>query len=66
MLKKGIDENINKYIGKRIQEIRKEKGLKQEYLAEKTGVKRPNISKSSIILSIKLKRRNRLFLFVVI
>ena len=45
MLKKGIDENINKYIGKRIQEIRKEKGLKQEYLAEKTGVKRPNISK---------------------
>lgn len=45
MLKKGIDENINKYVGKRIQEIRKEKGLKQEYLAEKTGVKRPNISK---------------------
>lgn len=45
MLKKSIDENINKYIGKRIQEIRKEKGLKQDYLAEKTGVKRPNISK---------------------
>lgn len=40
-----MDENINKYIGNRIQEIRKEKGLKQDYLAEKTGVKRPNISK---------------------
>ena len=45
MPKKYIDENINKYIGNRIQEIRKEKGLKQDYLAEKTGVKRPNISK---------------------
>ena len=45
MPKKDMAENINKYIGKRIQEIRKEKGLKQEFLAEKTGVKRPNISK---------------------
>ena len=45
MPSKNIYENINKCIGKRIQEIRKEKGLKQEYLAEKTGVTRPNISK---------------------
>lgn len=45
MPQKDINENINQYIGKRIQEIRKEKGLKQEYLAEKTGVTRPNISK---------------------
>lgn len=45
MPKKNMDENINKYIGKRIQEIRKEKGLKQDYLAEKTRVTRPNISK---------------------
>ena len=43
MPKKYIDENINKYIGNRIQEIRKEKGLKQDYLEEKTEVKRTNI-----------------------
>ena len=45
MPKKDMDENINKYIGKRIKEIRIEKGLKQDYLAEKLNVKRPNISK---------------------
>lgn len=45
MPKKDMDENINKYIGKKIQEIRIEKGLKQDYLAEKLNVKRPNISK---------------------
>lgn len=45
MPKKDMDENVNKYIGKRIQEIRIEKGLKQDYLAEKLNVKRPNISK---------------------
>ena len=45
MSKKDIDENINKYIGKRIQEIRIEKGLKQENLAEKLKINRPNISK---------------------
>ena len=45
MSKKDMDENINKYIGKRIQEIRIEKGLKQENLAEKLKINRPNISK---------------------
>ncbi len=45
MPKKNINENINEYIGKRIKEIRIEKGLKQDYLAEKTRVNRPNISK---------------------
>jgi len=38
-------ENINKYVGKRIQEIRIEKGLKQDYLAKKLDINRPNISK---------------------
>lgn len=45
MQKKDMDENINKCIGKRIQEIRIEKGLKQDYLAEKLKINRPNISK---------------------
>lgn len=45
MPKKDMVENINKYIGKRIQEIRIEKGLKQDYLAEKLKINRPNISK---------------------
>ncbi len=45
MPKKNMNENINKYIGKRIKELRIEKGLKQDYIAEKAGVKRPNISK---------------------
>lgn len=45
MPQKNIDENINKYIGKRIQEIRIEKGLKQDYIAEKAKINRPNISK---------------------
>lgn len=45
MPKKNKQTNINEYIGKRIQEIRKDKGLKQEYIAGKIGVKRPNISK---------------------
>lgn len=45
MPKKDMDENINKYIGKRIQEIRIEKGLKQDFLAEKLKINRPNISK---------------------
>ncbi len=45
MPKKNMDKNINEYIGKRIQEIRIEKGLKQDYIAEKTGINRPNISK---------------------
>lgn len=45
MPNKNIDTNINEYIGKRIKKIREEKGLKQDYLAEKTGVNRPNISK---------------------
>ena len=38
MPKKNMDKNINEYIGKRIQEIRIEKGLKQDYIAEKTGI----------------------------
>lgn len=45
MPKKNMSENINEYIGKRIKEIREEKGLKQDYIAEKTRVNRPNISK---------------------
>lgn len=45
MSKKSMDENINKDIGKRIQEIRIEKGLKQDYIAEKAKINRPNISK---------------------
>lgn len=45
MPKKNKNENINEYIGKRIQEIRIEKGLKQDYIAEKTRINRPNISK---------------------
>jgi len=43
--KKNMVENINKYVGKRIQEIRIEKGLKQDYLAKKLDINRPNISK---------------------
>lgn len=45
MPKKDMVENINKYIGKRIKEIRIEKGLKQDYLAQKLKINRPNISK---------------------
>ena len=45
MPKKDMDENINKCIGKRIQKIRIEKGLKQDYLAKHLNVKRPNIAK---------------------
>ncbi len=45
MPKRKMDVNINEYVGKRIQEIRKEKGLKQDYLAEKVQINRPNISK---------------------
>lgn len=45
MPQKDMDENINKYIGKRIREIRIENGLKQDYLAEKLHINRPNISK---------------------
>ena len=45
MSKRNMDININEFIGKRIQEIRKEKGLKQDYLAEKLQINRPNISK---------------------
>lgn len=45
MPKKDMVENINKYVGKRIQEIRIEKGLKQDYLAKKLDINRPNISK---------------------
>lgn len=45
MPKRNMDVNINEYVGKRIQEIRKEKGLKQDYLAEKVQINRPNISK---------------------
>lgn len=45
MPKKNMVENINKYVGKRIQEIRIEKGLKQDYLAKKLDINRPNISK---------------------
>lgn len=45
MPKKNMNVNINEYIGKRIKEIREEKGLKQEYIAEKLQINRPNISK---------------------
>ena len=45
MPKADMVENINKYIGKRIQERRIEKGLKQDYLAQKLKINRPNISK---------------------
>lgn len=45
MPKKDMDVNINEYIGKRIKELREEKGLKQDYLAEKARINRPNISK---------------------
>lgn len=45
MTKKNIEKNIYKYIGKRLQEIRIEKKLTQDYLAKKLRIKRPNISK---------------------
>ncbi len=45
MPKKNKNENINEYIGKRIQEVRTEKGLKQDYIATELRINRPNISK---------------------
>lgn len=45
MKKENMYANINQYVGKRIQEIRKEKGLKQDYIADKLDINRSNISK---------------------
>lgn len=45
MPKKNTNGNINEYIGKRIKEIREEKGLKQDYIAKELKINRPNISK---------------------
>ena len=42
--KRGIMSKIKKLLGQRIREIRKSKGLTQEYLAEKIGITPANLS----------------------